>query len=56
MNERSRKLNPLPRLRSDEVAHRFVEETDLTEYDLSGFRRVRFIFDKTPSPEGKGGA
>ena len=31
-----------PRLRSDEEAERFVAEADLTEYDLSRMRPVRF--------------
>ncbi len=35
---------PLPRLHTDEEAARFVEEADLTRYDLSGFRPVRFEF------------
>ncbi len=39
-----RALRPLPRLESDEEAARFVEEADLTRYDLSSFRPVRFEF------------
>lgn len=35
----------LPRLKSDEEAEAFVEAADLTEYDLSDFRRVRFEFE-----------
>jgi predicted DNA binding CopG/RHH family protein len=35
---------PLPSLRTDEEAERFVAEADLTEYDLSGLRAVRFEF------------
>ncbi len=35
---------PLPRLQSDDEAERFVAEADLTEYDLSGLRMVRFEF------------
>jgi predicted DNA binding CopG/RHH family protein len=35
---------PLPALRSDEDAERFVAEADLTEYDLSDMRIIRFEF------------
>lgn len=35
---------PLPSLRTDEEAERFVAEADLTDYDLSGMRIVRFEF------------
>ena len=35
---------PLPDLRSDEAAERFVAEADLTDYDLSSMRLVRFEF------------
>ncbi len=38
-------LRPLPRFASDEEAARFVEGADLTRYDLSGFRPVRFEFE-----------
>jgi len=34
----------LPRLRSDKEAGDFVAKADLTEYDLSGMRSVRFEF------------
>jgi len=34
----------LPRLRSDKEAEKFVAKSDLTEYDLSGMRMVRFEF------------
>lgn len=36
----------LPRLKSDEAAEAFVATSDLTEYDLSRFTRVRFEFEK----------
>ncbi len=45
MNDKNT-LKPLPELNSDEEADRFVEEADLTEYDLSGFSPVRFEFEK----------
>ena len=35
---------PLPKLTTDEEAERFVAEADLTDYDLSEFRTVRFEF------------
>jgi predicted DNA binding CopG/RHH family protein len=34
----------LPTLRSDKEAEEFVAKSDLTEYDLSGMRMVRFEF------------
>ena len=37
-------LMPLPLLRTDEEAERFVETADLTRYDLSGFKPMRFEF------------
>ncbi|TAN02987.1 MAG: hypothetical protein EPN36_14715 [Rhodanobacteraceae bacterium] len=36
------KLKKLPRLPTDAAAERFVSETDLSEYDLSGFKPMRF--------------
>ena len=35
---------PLPELTTDEEAEEFVANSDLTEYDLSGMRMVRFEF------------
>jgi len=34
----------LPRLKSDEQAEDFIDKADLTEYDLSAMRTVRFEF------------
>ncbi|MDO8434745.1 MAG: BrnA antitoxin family protein [Candidatus Binatus sp.] len=34
----------LPRLRSDKEAEEFVEKADLTEFDLSEMRPIRFEF------------
>ena len=34
----------MPPLRSDAEAEAFVEEADLSEYDLSGFAPMRFEF------------
>lgn len=43
---RKRGHKPLPDLKSDEEAERFVEAADLTEYDLSGFAPARFEFER----------
>ncbi len=37
-------MKAIPDLETDTDAERFVEGADLTEYDLSGFRKVRFEF------------
>jgi predicted DNA binding CopG/RHH family protein len=37
-------LKPMPRLMSDEEAEEFVATADLSEYDLSDFKPVRFEF------------
>ena len=34
----------IPTFKSDEEAEEFVAKADLTDYDLSGFRPVRFEF------------
>lgn len=36
----------IPAFKTDEEAERFVDTADLSEYDLSGFKRVRFEFEK----------
>jgi len=36
------KAKPMPSLPSDEAAEAFVAVADLTEYDLSGFKPMRF--------------
>jgi predicted DNA binding CopG/RHH family protein len=46
MPDKKRKLKPLPTFRTDEEAERFVDEADLTEYDLSGGKPARFEFEK----------
>jgi len=44
---RSKKaLKRVPELKSDVEAEEFVENADLTEYDLSGSTPTRFEFDK----------
>ena len=37
-----KKLKPLPALMSDKEAEDFVEHADLTDYDLSQFKPMRF--------------
>ena len=39
-------LKPVPVLRYDAEAEAFVETADLTKYDLSAFKPVRFEFAK----------
>jgi len=39
MNAKARQM---PSLRNDESAEAFVSEADLTDYDLSGFKPMRF--------------
>jgi predicted DNA binding CopG/RHH family protein len=39
-------LKKMPVLLTDEDAERFVDESDLTEYDLSGFKPMKFEFAK----------
>lgn len=43
---------PLPPLNSDEEAERFVDEADLSEYDLSGMKPFRLVLRERlgPSP------
>lgn len=37
---------PIPSFQSDKDAEEFVEQADLTEYDLSGFKPMKFEFAK----------
>ena len=39
---KTRRPKKMPSLRSDAAAERFVKTADLTEYDLSGFKPMRF--------------
>jgi len=41
-----KKLKKLPVFRTDRQAEAFVAHSDLTQYDLSGLRPVRFEFEK----------
>ena len=38
-------MKKLPKLKTDKAAEDFVANSDLTEYDLSGMRMVRFEFE-----------
>ena len=40
------KLELMPPLMTDEEAERFIDEVDLTDFDLSGGTMVRFEFDR----------
>ncbi len=42
MNETARPLKKLPVLKTDEEAEEFVANSDLSEYDLSELKPVRF--------------
>ncbi len=44
MTKRDPKLKPFPHFETDEEAEDFVANADLSEYDFSGFKRVRFEF------------
>jgi len=41
-----KKLKEFPVFDSDEDAEKFVEDADLTDYDISGFKPVKFEFEK----------
>ena len=45
MNDK-KKPKPLPEFKSDEAAEQFVNNADLSEYNLSGGETVRFEFEK----------
>lgn len=40
------KLKEFPVLKSDKEAEEFVENSDLSDYDFSGFEQVNFEFNK----------
>ncbi|MGI9501756.1 MAG: BrnA antitoxin family protein [Geminicoccaceae bacterium] len=40
------KPRPLPKFRTDEEAEQFVDKADLTQYDLSADKVMRFEFEK----------
>ena len=39
------KTNPMPSLKSDADAEQFVTTADLSQFDLSGFKPIRFEFE-----------
>ncbi|TSA04313.1 MAG: hypothetical protein D4R76_03020 [Methylococcus sp.] len=39
------KIKSMPSLKSDADAEQFVETSDLSEFDLSGFKPMRFEFE-----------
>jgi predicted DNA binding CopG/RHH family protein len=45
MKKPAPKLKKFPPLRTDEEAEEFVATADLSEYDFSGFKVVRFEFE-----------
>lgn len=42
MSSNTPKRKPMPSLRSDRQAEEFVDSADLSEFDLSGFKPMRF--------------
>jgi predicted DNA binding CopG/RHH family protein len=46
MNKSRKTRKTLPHFATDEEAERFVDEADLTEYDLSGGRPMPFEFER----------
>ena len=44
MKIKQAKLKKIPAFRTDAEAERFIDTADLSEYDLSGFKPVRFEF------------
>ncbi len=41
-----KKLKNLPPLKTDQEAERFVDEADLSQFDLSGFKSMNFELEK----------
>jgi len=46
---KEKKLKEFPAFKTDEEAEKFVETVNLAEYDMSGFKPVRFEFEKKAS-------
>lgn len=42
---KAHKHKPMPSLTSDESAEQFVENADLSEFDLTGFKPMHFEFE-----------
>ena len=47
---KARRLKKMPSLRSDAAAERLVATADLTEYNLSGFKPLRFKVEPKSAP------
>jgi predicted DNA binding CopG/RHH family protein len=45
-NAEKTSLRQFPTFATDEEAERFVDEADLTEYDFSGFKPMRFELER----------
>ena len=43
---KDKKLKRFPTFKTDEEAERFVDTADLSEYDFSGFKPMKFEFSK----------
>jgi predicted DNA binding CopG/RHH family protein len=46
---KTEKLKPFPHFKSDKEAEDFVDNANLADYDLSGFKRTHFEFEKKSS-------
>jgi len=46
---KAKKLKSLPVFASDSEAEKFVDRADLTKFDLSNGRGVRFEFERKPA-------
>jgi predicted DNA binding CopG/RHH family protein len=46
MDRNTHMKKKIPNFKSDAAAERFVSHADLTRYDLSGLKPVRFEFEK----------
>lgn len=42
-------LKSIPQFKTDEEAEKFIDEADLSQYDLSGFNPVHFEFERKSS-------
>ncbi len=42
----AKELKTIPAFKTDEEAECFVDKADLSEYDLSGFKPLRFEFER----------
>ena len=51
MNSKAKGKLPLPTFHTDEEAEEFVAHADLTDYDLSAFKPMRFEFAPEPTDD-----